>query len=83
MISVRCKECNKELHSHPTKTVCCGCPNMVIVKDNVVSAVDLSRVIMLNSLKKEKKKPLLSDSDLAFQESRKNRKIRKLDFEVR
>lgn len=82
MISVRCKECNKELHSHPTKTVCCGCPNMTTLRGNVVSAVDLSRVVMLNSLRTEKKKPFLSDSDLAFQESRKNRKIRKLDFEV-
>lgn len=82
MISVRCKECNKELHSHPTKTFCCGCSNMVTLRGDVVSAVDLSKVIMLNSPKTEKKKPLLSDYDLAFQESRKNRKIRKLDFEV-
>jgi hypothetical protein len=55
---------------------------MVILKGDMVSATDLTRVILLNSLKKEKEKSFLSDSDLAFQESRKNRKIRKLDFEV-
>ena len=31
----------------------------------------------------QKKKPVLSNQDLAFQEERKRRKIRKLDFEVR
>jgi hypothetical protein len=26
MLSIRCKDCNKELIGHPTKTVSCGCP---------------------------------------------------------
>ena len=82
MLVVRCKDCNKEINSN-TKTQVCGCPNMMTVKNDSVTAVDLSRVVMLNSTEKEKKKNLLSNQDLAFQEERKKRKVRKLDFEVR
>jgi hypothetical protein len=38
---------------------------------------------MLNSLMQNKKSNVLSSSDLEFQESRRTRKVRKLDFEVR
>ena len=48
-ISVRCKDFNKELQSQSGKTVTCGCPNMVTIFDEVVTANDLTRVIMLNS----------------------------------
>ena len=81
MLIVRCKDCNKELTSTP-KTQVCGCPNMMTVKGDGVTAVDLSRVVMLNSTKKEQKN-ILSTSDLAYQEERRQRKVRKLDFEVR
>ena len=81
MISVRCRDCNKEL-SGTSKTQVCGCPNMMTVKGDSVSAVDLSRVIMLNSTQKEQKN-VLSQQDLMFQEERRRRKVRKLDFEVR
>jgi len=83
MISIRCKECNREISSHPSKTTSCGCPNMATLKGDTITALDLSKVVMLNSVRDEKKKPLLSDSDLAYQESRRTRKVRKLDFEVR
>ena len=52
------------------------------VKENSVSALDLSRVVMVNSTQKEQKN-FLSSQDLAFQEARRQRKVRKLDFEVR
>ena len=81
MISVRCKDCNKELTSTP-KTQVCGCPNMMTVKGDSVTAVDLSRVVMLNSTQKEQKN-FLSSSDLAYQEARRQRKVKRLDFEVR
>ena len=81
MLVVRCKDCNKELTSTP-KTQVCGCQNMMTVKGDSVTAVDLSRVVMLNSTKKEQKN-ILSTSDLAYQEARRQRKVRKLDFEVR
>jgi hypothetical protein len=56
---------------------------MMTVKGDSVSAVDLSRVIMLNSTYKEQKSNVLSSSDLAYQEARRQRKVRKLDFDVR
>jgi len=83
MLKVRCKVCNTELESHPVKTVCCGCPNMTTVKGDTISAVDLNQVLMLNSIKESKNSDVLSASDLAYQESRRARKVRKLDFEVR
>ena len=81
MLVVRCRDCSKEL-TGTTKTQVCGCPNMMTVKGDSVTAVDLSRVIMVNSTKKEQKN-VLSSSDLAYQEARRQRKVRKLDFDVR
>ena len=83
MLRVRCKVCNTELESHPTKSVCCGCDNMTLVKGDTITAVDLNQVVMLNSFKENKNSGVLSASDLAYQESRRARKVRKLDFEVR
>ena len=81
MITVRCRDCSKELTS-TNKTQVCGCHNMMTVKGDSVSAVDLSRVVMVNSTQKEQRN-VLSSSDLAYQEARRQRKVRKLDFEVR
>tara|TARA_B100002019_G_scaffold170917_1_gene147754 strand:- start:727 stop:972 length:246 start_codon:yes stop_codon:yes gene_type:complete len=81
MITVRCKECNKELRSN-NKTQSCGCPNMMTVVGDKVSALDLNKVVMVNS-NKEAKKNVLSNQDLAFQEARRSRKVRKLDFEIK
>ncbi len=83
MLTIRCKSCNKELISHPTQTRCCGCSNMTSICGDKISAVDLSKVIMLNSYREDNKKTVLTNEDLAFQEARKQRKVRKLDFEVR
>jgi hypothetical protein len=83
MLSIRCKDCNKELLGHPTKTVTCGCSNMATIRGDKISALDLSRVVMLNSLKETQKSNVLSNQDLAFQEARRQRKVRKLDFEIR
>ena len=82
MLVVKCKDCKKEITSN-TKTQVCGCPNMMTVKNDSVTALDLSRVVMLNSNEKAKKNNLLSSQDLAFQEERRQRKVRKLDFEIR
>ena len=83
MISIRCKDCNKELIGHPSKTVTCGCPNMATIRGDKVSAVDLSRIVMLNSLKENSKTNVLTSQDIAWQEARRQRKVRRLDFEVR
>jgi len=53
------------------------------VKDDKVTAIDLTKVIMVNSIQENKQSNSLSASDLAYQEARRQRKVRKLDFEIR
>mgnify|MGYP003115217164 FL=1 len=82
MLRIRCKNCNKELESHPTQTRCCGCSNMTSITGDNISARDMSKVIMLNSnITKEKNN--LTSQDLQWQEERRKRKVRRLDYEVR
>ena len=83
MLSVRCRSCGKELEAHPTKTRCCGCPNMTTVVGDKISGVDLSEVVLLNPNNNIKKTPILSNADLKYQEDRRKRKVRKLEFEER
>ena len=85
MLVVQCKDCKKEISSHGNQTQSCGCPNMTTVKGDSVTAVDLSRVVMLQSTQNQRSKNtnVLSPQDLNFQEERRKRKVRKLDFEVR
>ena len=78
MIKVRCRDCNKEV----TEGKSCGCPNMVTVKGDIVTAVDLTRTIMVSSSNDNTKEGLTSE-DLKWQEQRRKRKVRKLDFEIR
>ena len=66
-----------------SKVQFCGCPNQMRVVDDKVGAVDLDQVVMLDSYKKDQSKNVLSQSDLAYQEARRSRKVRKLNFEVR
>jgi hypothetical protein len=82
-LRIRCRSCGKELEGHPSKTVTCGCPNMATIRGGVISSVDLSKIIMLNSLEYNKKRNVLTQEDIAWQEARRQRKVRKLDFEVR
>ena len=84
MLVVQCKDCRKEISSHPSQARSCGCPNMTTVKGDSVTAVDLTRVVMVQSSpKKVKDTKVLSDNDLMFQEQRRKRKVRRLDFEIR
>ena len=82
MLTVRCIQCGKEIVSQVGKTQSCGCPNMMVVNEDTVTAIDLNRTIMVRS-NQVKEKTALSPDDLAFQEQRRKRKVRKLDFEVR
>ena len=82
MLSVRCKICNRELISS-SKTQCCGCPNMMTVRDDQVSANDLSKVVWLNCKDNLKNNNILTKNDLEYQENRRKRKVRKLNFEER
>ena len=81
-IRIRCRSCGKELEGHPTKTYSCGCPNMTTIRGDNITGKDLSLVIMLNS-SIHSEKDSLSPGDLQWQEERRKRKVRKLDFEVR
>ena len=50
--------------------------------DETVTAVDLSKVVIVSGVNKKKPDGLTSE-DLAWQEKRSKRKIKKLNFEVR
>ena len=82
-IKIRCRSCGKELEGHPTKTYSCGCPNMTTIRGDNITGKDLSNVIMLNSPQGSKFKDTLTTQDMQWQEERRKRKVRKLDFEVR
>jgi hypothetical protein len=56
---------------------------MTTIRGDKISAVDLSEVVLINSKNNINKQSLLSNSDLKYQEERRKRKVRKLDFEVR
>ena len=82
MLVVQCKDCRKEITSHGGASQSCGCPNMMTVKGDSVTAVDLTRVVMVRS-NQNKKPEGLTSQDLQWQEERRKRKVRKLDFEIR
>ena len=56
---------------------------MTTVRGDKVSAVDLSKVVLINSEKSVNNHDILTNQDLQYQEDRRKRKIRKLNFEVR
>lgn len=75
--------CNSEVQGQSGKTVVCGCSNMASIKNNeTITALDLSQIIIINQPIKSTNK-YLKNEDLMWQEQRKQRKVRKLDFEVR
>jgi hypothetical protein len=82
MLTARCKACRKELTS-TSKVQFCGCPNQMRVVDDTVGAVDLSLVVLVNHEKSIKYNGILTESDLKYQEDRRKRKVRKLEFEER
>tara|TARA_A100001011_G_scaffold70012_1_gene71592 strand:+ start:278 stop:526 length:249 start_codon:yes stop_codon:yes gene_type:complete len=82
MIKVRCKECGKEVISNSARSVSCGCPNMTTINGDKLTALDLNKVVMISS-NQENKPDGLTSQDLQWQEERRKRKVRKLNFEVR
>jgi len=81
MLRIRCKQSGKELTGRGSKPVSCGCPNMTTINGDKISANDLSLVLMIdNGQEKETK---LTSSDMEWQESRRKRKIRRLNFDIR
>jgi len=82
MITVRCKECGTELTS-TSKVQFCGCPNQMSIVDNKVGANDLDKVVMVSNNIERKIDSHFSREELLYQEQRRRRKVKKLDFEVR
>jgi hypothetical protein len=66
-----------------TKSQSCGCPNMMTLLDDKITAMDLSEVVLLKNENNSKDSHVLSRNDLEYQENRRKRKVRKLNFEVR
>jgi hypothetical protein len=56
---------------------------MTTVKGNTITALDLSKVVMISSDKQNKKASIFSTEELAYQNARRNRTVRKLDFEIK
>ncbi len=82
MITVRCKECKTELTSS-SKLQFCGCTNQMSLLGNKVGAKDLDMVVMVTNDVERKIDSHFSKEELLYQEERRRRKVRRLDFEVR
>ena len=80
MTTVRCKNCNVELTS-TSKVQCCGCDNQMMIVDDKIGAVNLDLVEIVNTSYKKEDKNVLSNEVLQYQESRRTRKVRRIDFE--
>ena len=83
MLVVKCKDCGREVAGNQSRTVSCGCENMTTVKGDVISAKSLDNVIIIKNNLSEASDSNLSSEDIAWQESRRKRKVRKMDFEIR
>ena len=82
MIKVRCLSCNKELVS-TSKVQFCGCPNQMSVVDNKIGAKDLNKVVMISNNRERKIDSHFSREELMYQEERRKRKVRRIQFEER
>jgi len=82
MITVRCKECKKELTS-TSKVEFCGCPNQMSVVDDKVGAIDLDKVVMVTNNIERKIDSHFSREELLYQEERRRRKVRRIQFDER
>jgi len=82
MITIRCKECRKELTS-TSKSQFCGCPNQMSIVDNKIGAIDLEKVVMVTNDVERKIDSHFSSQELIYQEERRRRKIKRMDFEER
>lgn len=82
MITVRCKECKTELTS-TSKLQVCGCPNQMTLIENKIGAKDLDKVVMVTNNVERKIDSHFSREELLYQEERRRRKVKRLDFEVR
>tara|TARA_B100000902_G_scaffold368572_1_gene392026 strand:- start:47 stop:313 length:267 start_codon:yes stop_codon:yes gene_type:complete len=83
MVKVRCRSCGKEIEGHSHQTRCCGCSNMTTVTGDSISARDMSKVMIVSHGHSANRKDSFTSQDLEWQEQRRKRKVKKLNFEVR
>ena len=77
--------CGTELESS-SKMQVCGCPNQATILGPKISAEDMKEVVIIQTeeLEEEQRKlQYLSTSDLEWQQKRRQRGVRKLEYEVR
>ena len=74
MLVIRCKNCGKQLESHPARTRSCQCENYTSIRGTNITGNDLSLIEIVTD-DRISNKSVLSKKDLEFQESRKSRKI--------
>jgi len=82
MITIRCKECKTELTSS-SRLQYCGCPNQMSLLENKVGANDLDKVVMVTNDIERKIDGHFSREELIYQEERRKRKVKRLNFEVK
>lgn len=61
----------------------CGCPNMMTVTESTITANDLNKVVLIKSKNIIKNHGFLTENDLKYQEERRKRKVRRINFEER
>ena len=83
MLIIRCKNCGKVLEEHPSQLRCCQCPNLTSIRGGNISGLDLTLVEIISGGKSKRPDSVLTKQDLQFQEQRKQRRVRRLDFEIR
>ena len=85
MLVIRCKNCGKQLEAHPVQTRSCGCENITSIRGTNISGKNLSlvEIITNNSKTGTKVSNTLTHQDLSFQEERKKRNFKRLDFEIK
>ena len=83
MLEIKCKNCGKQLVSHPMRIQTCGCPNNTSIRGTSISGNNLSLVEIIPTHNKSVTSNVLSNDDLQYQEQRRKRKIRRIDFEER
>ena len=55
----------------------------MLIKDDTITAVDLNCVIIIKCKNYDKSQGFLTNSDLKYQEERRQRKVRRIQFEER
>jgi len=83
MLEIRCKNCGMVLVSHPTRIKTCSCPNATSIRGTNISGHNLNLVEIIPPTHKSATSNVLSYDDLQYQEQRRKRKIRHIDFEER